>query len=318
MGVKKVLCFSYGKNGNFESETAKIIADKLGYQWVNIPVSIKSQKSFFQSDVYQQYVDKFESYASVPAVQDISEIYSLFENNIIDKEAIIINGNSGDFISGGHVLNGRNDLGLNQFLDKHYSLWTCLRTSDNDAMIISKLNEYIVERGIPKDLPEHLMFGVIESLEYAGRQTQYVINQQRAYDYFGYDWRLPLWNDNFLNFWEGVPVEYKMGQNLYLESLYKSNWGGVWRGIPVNKQTITPVWLRLIRLITKSGFAPLGRGKWHKFDKKYFQYWIEPSCNIAIASYYDVLHDKKGYRNHVSWVAENYLKKHNIQITCDQ
>ena len=323
MGIKNVLCFSYGKSGNFESVTARAIADKLGYPWINIPVSIKSQKLFFESDVYRQYIDEFESYASVPAVQDVSEIYLLFKNNIIDKDAVIINGNSGDFISGGHVINKLNNensaitmkgVYFNHFLDKHFSLWECLRNTSNDTMIVSELNKHSIERNIPIDLPKDKIFGITECLEYAGRQTQYVVNQQRAYDYFGYDWRLPLWSDNFLNFWEGVPLEYKLGQTLYIESLYQNNWGKVWKDIPVNKKKISPAWLGAFRLLMKPCFIPFGKDQWHKFDKKVFQYWIDPSYNIAITSYYDVLNDKKGYRNHVSWVVDDYFKHRNIKF----
>ena len=53
IGVKDVVCFSYGRKNSFESKTSKEIARKLGYRWVNVPVTIKSQKFFFESHVYK-------------------------------------------------------------------------------------------------------------------------------------------------------------------------------------------------------------------------------------------------------------------------
>ena len=46
LGAKNVKCYSYGTKGNFEAKIAKIIADKLGYEWKFIPLTHKSEKSF--------------------------------------------------------------------------------------------------------------------------------------------------------------------------------------------------------------------------------------------------------------------------------
>ena len=51
-----------------------------------------------------------------------------------------------------------------------------------------------------------------EFLEFQGRQTKYVINGQRVYEYFGYDWILPMWDDNYVKFWSAIPLEYKVSQ----------------------------------------------------------------------------------------------------------
>ena len=41
---------------------------------------------------------------------------------------------------------------------------------------------------------------VYEILEYENRQCKYVINGQRLYEYFKYEWRLPLWDNLYLDF----------------------------------------------------------------------------------------------------------------------
>ena len=53
---------------------------------------------------------------------------------------------------------------------------------------------------------------IYEILEFEDRQVKYVINGQRLYEFFGYEWRLPLWDSLYLNFWEKVPLEYKFDQ----------------------------------------------------------------------------------------------------------
>ena len=67
----------------------------------------------------------------------------LYDNNQIEHNAVIINGQTGDFISGGHIpiLNGndRNNIVytdlMNKFISKHYSLWTNLINDNNKNLI---------------------------------------------------------------------------------------------------------------------------------------------------------------------------------------
>ena len=136
LGAKNVKCYSYGTKGNFEAKIAKIIADKLGYEWKFIPLTHKSEKKFYASDEFKLYLDYSETFCSVPYFQGLSTLKYLKDLNWIDNDAIFINGNTGDFISGGHInqklgLNikaqsinteFRKENILNLLIDKHFSM----------------------------------------------------------------------------------------------------------------------------------------------------------------------------------------------------
>jgi asparagine synthase (glutamine-hydrolysing) len=316
-GVKDVLCISYGRKNSFESIMAKEIAHKLGYKWKHVLISDKNKRKFFHSKKFQKYKNNYDSYSSIPAVQDIAEICLLKENNIIPDDSIIVNGNSGDFISGGHISSSlMNDLkpevAWELFMQKHYSLWSKLYTSTNKKNIIKQLLEVAKSRDIPLSGHNH---GFFETFEYLGRQSMYVVNQQQAYDFNGYEWRLPLWSDSFINFWEGVPMKYKVEQNLYNKVLQENNWGGVWRGMPINKKNIRPKWIAPLRLISKIFLSPFGKPIWHKFEKNVFQYWMDVTRNSVIVPYHKVLLDSNGQKNTFSWVSKMYLEeKQNINL----
>jgi asparagine synthase (glutamine-hydrolysing) len=318
LGVENVICFSYGRKGNFETEASKNIAKKLGYKWLYFPITIKGKRDFFKSDVYRKYVKDFESYSSIPNIQEIYEVSLLKNNILIDDDAVIVNGNSGDFISGGHVkavLNKKykpknlDELNYKSFLDKHYSLWGDLRGPINDSYIVSELKKNLSLR--VEKLPDlgKYHYAIMECLECIGRQSKIVTNQQRAYDYFGYDWRLPLWSDEMLNFWESVPYEYKISQNLYINTLHENNWGSVWLDIKVNNKVIRPFVLRWLRILFKVLFIPIGKSKWHKFEKNVFEYFMHPAYVLTAVSYFRVLFDCRGYRNVGSWLSHDFLKK---------
>ena len=312
-GVKDVLCISYGRKGNYESLIAQQVAEKLGFKWKHILISDATKKLFFLSEKYEKYKNDFESYSSIPAVQDVVEICYLKRNKIIENDAILINGSGGDYITGGHVLDildySKNNNMWNLFLNKHYSLWSKLRTTDNDLCIIDTLKSAASARGIetPSNITE--FSALYESLEYLGRQSKYVLNQQRSYDFNGYEWLAPLWSENFLDFWEKVPLSSKIRQKLYIDTLLENNWGNVWQDVPVNKAVIQPSWVLPLRTISKFAFIPFGKSIWHQFERNAFQYWMDVTRNNVIVPYRRVLFDTRGQKNIFSWLSEIYLEE---------
>jgi asparagine synthase (glutamine-hydrolysing) len=325
LGYDNVCCFSYGRAGNFEAKASKAIADKLGYPWSFVPLTIPGQRRFFASDDYARYVEMCDSGASVPFVQDMGPLMALKGNSFVPDDAVIINGNSGDYIAGNHIPPDlrRPQPGLDaetrwwRILDaliyKHFSLWAALKTKTNLARIRERLRASIVRAGGVLDDPaaDH---GLYEYAEFQDRQCKYVVTGQRIYEFLGHDWRLPLWDNAYLRFWEGVPLAEKAGQGLYARMLHKANWGGVWRDIPVNRKTVRPLWLVPLRFAAKAAHAPLGRGRWRAFERQYLQYWMDNGCSSACVPYWRSVRDRRGARNHISWLASSYLARHGMNI----
>jgi len=328
LGATNVICYSYGSLGNFEADTAKLIAEKLGYEWFFIPLMHKGEKTFYASTEYKEYLKFSETYSSVPYIQSLSTIKYLKESKIIDDDAVFINGNSGDFISGLHLdyLINRDDgevvdtesrkaTILNSIIKKHFSLWGDLSTTVNINRIKKSLwNEIESSCGILTDYKKDHTF--YEYSEFIDRQSKYVVTGQRAYEFYGYEWRMPLWDNEYIDFWARVPVNYKKKQALYLDMLKKNNFANVWgESIPVNKKTITPKWIIPLRFLFKLPFALLGKkGKelWHEFEIIFFYYWMDNTRMMSTVSYWRVIKSiGKKPQNHVSWQVVDYLQNNN-------
>ena len=158
---------------------------------------------------------------------------------------------------------------------------------------------------------DHLFY---EYSEFIDRQSKYVITGQRTYEYYGHHWRLPLWDDEYLFFWQQVPLDFKLKQKLYLEMLKTNNYGNVWGDdIPLNKKTIVPKWIIPLRFICKIPFGFFGKeGKksWKQFDMSFFYYFRDVTHMMDTINYTRIIKDIFKRPNfHVSWKVKDYLKK---------
>ena len=318
LGVENVTCFSYGRRGNFEAKGARRVASKLGYEWIFVEHTPRQQATTFASEkcrVFEAFADSFNA---IPFHQDFFAVDRLKAERRISQDAVIVNGQSGDYIAGNHIPlslcavagdmteDARWARITTPMLDKHYDLWKVLRTPGNEARISQLLRDEMETIGGGLEKPEN-DFALYEMSEYLNRQVKYVVAGQRTYEWHGYDWRLPLWDNDFLDFWKAAPLAAKAGRRLFRETFAECNWGGVWGAEWEFPQTVTPVWLRPARLAAKLMHAPLGRARWHRFEKRYFSWTMDEVCNYAVAPYGKVARDRRGHRNATSWHAERYL-----------
>lgn len=325
LGYSNVHCFTYGRVGNFEAKASRAIAEKLGYPWKFVPATMANRRRFFDSEDYGRYLGFADSAASVPFVQDMAPLIELKKSGYVPDDAVMINGNSGDYISGNHILpplrqpphgldaEARWRRILDALIGKHFTLWQSLATPSNRARIAALLRRSIERAGGALAEPE-ADHGLYEYAEFQDRQCKYVITGQRIYEFLGHEWRLPLWDNDYLRFWESVPLAEKAGQSLYARMLDNKNWGGVWRDVPVNRKSVRPLWIVPLRLAAKALHAPLGPERWHRFERRYLQYWMETTCSSACAPYASVWRDQRGARNHIAWLAEIYLARHGIEV----
>jgi asparagine synthase (glutamine-hydrolysing) len=332
LGAKNVKCYSYGSKGSFEAKIAQVIAKKLGYDFIFLPLGYKSERKYFVSRDYNEYLKFSETYCSIPYTQSLSTIKYLRDIGWINNNAVFVNGNSGDFISGGHINSLLKGIGansskknrkeniLNSLIDKHFSLWGYLKTKRNIERVKTALwNEITLacEDNLQDKVEDHLLY---EYSEFIDRQSKFVVSGQRAYEFYGYDWRLPLWDDEYLFFWQKVPAEFKKNQRLYVDMLKKKNFGNVWGDdIPVNKKNISPKWVVPIRFLIKvflSLFGSYGKTIWKQFDKVVFNYWTVNTHTLKAFSYLSILSDfnKKPRGNYACWSSDNYVKKFKFKL----
>ena len=325
-GYRNVRCFAYGQPGNREAVASREIARRLGYDWSFVPYGnarVRAEMAKPEHDAYETYAD---SLTAIPFPQDYVALRAMMREHGIAPDAIVVNGQSGDFITGNHIPAALHEVSRNLAPDarqgrivaaliaKHFGRWRALRTPDRIATVRALLCRAIdAAGGLPEDpAGDH---GVYEACEFVDRQSKYVVNGQRLYEWFGLDWRLPLWDRDYLDFWEKAPLAAKRHQGLYRRVLERDNWGKVWRDIPVNPARVRPGWMAPLRLALRAAHAPLGAARWHRFEKRHLEYWMSPLCSYAPWSYSRISADLRGHTSAVAWHIERYLSEKGLDWT---
>jgi asparagine synthase (glutamine-hydrolysing) len=229
LGYKNVLCFSYGTIGNFEAETSKKVAGFLGFPWEYVEYTEKSWKAWFHTYERKKYYSMAYNGISLPHIQDWPAVWELKKCGAIESDAVFVPGHTGDFISGGHIPFDANsdtkacmtDL-VHVILRSHYSLaW---------SRKLNKTKNYWEDRIIKNCEVQEITDGygyadAFEKWDWQERQAKFIVNSVRVYEFFGFDWWLPFWDNDFMLYWQSIPLKYRKNKSLYneyVDNLYES------------------------------------------------------------------------------------------------
>ncbi len=218
-GYKNVVCYAYGKPGCADALKSKAVAEQLGFEWFFVPYSLNEWREASQSEEWSAYQQFAGGASVVPHPDEWLALKKIHEQGLVSSEAVFIPGHTGDFICGGHLSSLMSAEGeglarvVNAILSKHYGLQKqFLRCRKFCAEQEANIRETL------KDLPaetEQEQAAAYEFWEWRGRQSKLIVNAVRGYEFFGYDWQIPLWDRGVMDFWRSVPLRFKPGKRLY-------------------------------------------------------------------------------------------------------
>ena len=320
-GVNNIQTFSYGLNNNFEAKTAKKVARILGVDWCMVPAQPKNAKALFDCNLRKKYADSTHGCSRIPSYVEFEAIHSLSDKKLIPENAVIVNGQSGDYISGGHVPSclyekenpTKNDL-YNYIFDKHFSLWENLKTLETENTIKKHIDKTLLPYDSELSRKDNLI-RQYESFEWQERQCKMVVNGQKTYDFFGYDWRLPLWDKELMDLFETMPWDLKYNQHLFKSYLKDWNYKGLFDFMSAEPEIWKPnqFWIQWVARaigIVKSQDSKAD------FYKKMLYY---SDSHWQYALFGKDVHNShyKNIRNMISLAVRNHLEEENIDFPGD-
>ena len=219
---KNIASFTYGLKNNSDVKYAKIIAESLGIKWKFILFKKSKFQKYYNSNFKNNYDLFADNSQSLPNYQDVFFIKDLLDDKFINKDSIIVNGQTGDFITGGQIPLNKKVNNFQYFIkeisSKHFFLFNRLK----NPFIKKYIHEIIQKFLQDKSLKNANFDEMLELWNFEERQTKYIINGQRAYEFLNLDWHLPFWDNELIKFWNSVPHKFKINQFLF--KFYLENW----------------------------------------------------------------------------------------------
>jgi asparagine synthase (glutamine-hydrolysing) len=258
MGIRNVICYTYGDRTNWEVRISEELARYLGFRWEFVPYSADRWRAWAALDRFAEYFREAGNLASVPHLQDWPAVLELQANGRIPPESVFVPGHSGDFLAGSHIPKSyleRAVISRREFLDSilraHYSLW---EWSSGARQRLREEFERRIESivGTSSDSSPEQAADAFERWDLQERQAKFICNAVRVYEHFGFEWRLPLFDSELMDFWARIPVQQRVGRKLYYEFARKQ------QALPITEpNTDHESGVRwLIRGIDRAGLRP--------------------------------------------------------------
>jgi asparagine synthase (glutamine-hydrolysing) len=217
-GYEKLICFSYGSPGNPESLLSQRAAQELGYRWIFIPHNRRLWYRSYHSPERNDYFAQSFNYCSCPHTQDWLAVKYLKDKGLIPEDSVFVPGHAADFLEGSHLSPALPELDtispaylVNSLIKRHYSLWNW-----QDGGYRALFTDHLLsEINPPATMNPALAAGILESWDLRERLGKFIFNSLRVYEYYGYQWRLPLMDTALMDFWEAVPLHLRVNRKLW-------------------------------------------------------------------------------------------------------
>jgi len=216
MGHSNIYTFTYGKKNNVELENSRKTAKILEVPWKFIEYNTNLIGDFVHDDVFKAYYKFASKGISMFYMQDYFAVKYLYDNKLIDDNAVFIPGHSGDFLAGSHLDGSISEhTAKSKMIDEIYAK----TYSQNNHKNYKKQFVEIVKNYVNNIPNKVFAYSVMESWDLRERQAKFIVNSANVFDYFGFEYRLPFWDKELVDFFKSVPYNFKLHKILYDKTL---------------------------------------------------------------------------------------------------
>jgi len=218
LGYENVIAFSYGRPGDEESAISKELAQHLNIRWEFVPYSNEAWYKWFRTEERKLYYRMADGLSSVPHIQDWPAVWEMKRAEQIPEDAVFVPGHKpypmAQYIPS--YCMSIKYVGKNKFLEIVLGYYKLFELEKLNPGIVAQLRRRIIDVSECSrfDSPEDAAVA-IEKWVLQEWRTKFTVNSVRVYEFFGYEWWLPLWDSDLSDFWRTVPLQYKTSKKIY-------------------------------------------------------------------------------------------------------
>ena len=226
-GYRNILCYTYGIESSYEVRIAREVCRTLGVNWEFIEYHDSDWEQYSASENVLGFYDFTINGVACPHVQEYIAIEKLINKELVTSDSIFVPGFCGDLLGGSYVpadctekSNGDKLVGtaLVDYIFNEYLFLGNILSSQEEEAIKSRLSETLNGKTWANDLVDF----VSTTQDWFTREkvAKYVMNSLRVYEYFGFEWRTVLWDNELAEYWYAVPISERTDNPLYERFLF--------------------------------------------------------------------------------------------------
>lgn len=215
-GYENILTFTFGGASSPELKLAGQLASELNVRWHPVIYTARLWRELRKDLDFAHYIRFISNGVSVPNIQMWPALRYLLRQGLIESDALCLPGHTGDFISGAHLSGDTriaDDLTLPNIAlaiyHKHYQLDKLPVTQPLLERILLTCKELMGQYS------DWTAEDLIEAWNWQERQSKFIVNSNRYYEFFQLEWWLPFWQLEFVAFWLQVPKPMLRKQQLW-------------------------------------------------------------------------------------------------------
>jgi len=210
LGIRNVICYSYGISGNEQSKLSKMVAESLGFEWHFVEYTSHKWLDLYKIGILDEYIDYAFNGVSTPHLQDFLAVYELKENGVLKSGDVFVPGHTFDFLVGSN-LSQVDLLCESKATSVKRVLLMHSKSTDLSGIPASSI-EAIYDYAISD--PRHFQ----EYFNWQEQRSKFLVNAVRGYEFHNFDFRLPFWDKEIVDFWISIPDDQRMERKVYLNA----------------------------------------------------------------------------------------------------
>ena len=226
VGCNNVLCYTYGRKGNQDSSCSEQVAKALGYEWHFVECTDTDERELFASDEFRSYSSFACNGDNTPIKQEFLPIKRLKDHGVLKDSDVIVPGHCFDIYAGSAI--------------SRANFFWCMPSQiygNTSAMMFAEGAYSRTIRDLRKYVHENRKAANADAYEIFSRReniTKVIYNAVRAYEWFGFDWRMPLTDMEVTNLWLEIPWRLRYGRVWFKTEVAPRLWVKELRDIPFN------------------------------------------------------------------------------------
>lgn len=225
LGCKNVICFTYGDPTSNEAVLSKRAAESLGFKWYFVEYSDDLLKKMLSDKLVKEFVRFSFNGCCMPHLQDMPAILSLKEKGIICEKDVLVPGHTAFTEAESRRVKEikSTEEALIYIYHRYYKAFRCNKVKPS---FINHLNNLLSDGGQDMNsFPEYF--------NWQERQSKFINNSVRVYEYTGFRWRIPLWEMSVMAFWHNLNFDDRIKRSIYFRACNEKLFKEVLKEVPV-------------------------------------------------------------------------------------